>query len=402
MSHHGPSLRCLTLIEEIARTRYTVAMNRTKVLFLITKSNWGGAQRYVYDLVSAIDIAVYEPVVVLGGNGELIEKLQAADIRTISLASAQRDMSIRKELRFFGELFKIVRREQPAVFHVNSSKAGGIGCFVGRVLGIKRVIFTAHGWAFNEIRPWWQKCIIKYFHWLTVLLSHKTIAVSHAIVEQMDWPLAARKMTVINPGRTVPEFQNRLQARTTIALAHPPIATYVADVWLCIVGELHPIKQHELLFAVVEKVIADHPHVRLVCVGAGELQSHLQTYIEEHGLTNHVFLIGHLDEAATILKAADLFVLPSLSESYGYVLHEAGLARVPIIASAVGGITDIVSDETEGTLIDPQDQAALTQAIRDFLRNPHNYTDQTQKLQTKLIARTVQSMTDATVAIYNR
>jgi glycosyltransferase involved in cell wall biosynthesis len=150
---------------------------RKKILFLITKSNWGGAQRYVYDLVSTLDRTVYEPVVVLGGNGELVEKLHAAGIRTITLQSAQRDISIRKELQFFRELFSIVHREKPDVFHVNSSKAGGIGCFVGRLLGIKRVVFTAHGWAFNEDRPWWQKYIIKYLHWLTVLLSHTTIAV---------------------------------------------------------------------------------------------------------------------------------------------------------------------------------------------------------------------------------
>jgi len=374
---------------------------RKKILFLITKSNWGGAQRYVYDLVSTLDRTVYEPVVVLGGNGELVEKLHAAGIRTITLQSAQRDISIRKELQFFRELFSIVHREKPDVFHVNSSKAGGIGCFVGRLLGIKRVVFTAHGWAFNEDRPWWQKYIIKYLHWLTVLLSHTTIAVSHAIVQQMNWPLAARKMIVINPGRTIPEFQSRLQARTTISLAHPPIATYVADIWIMTVGELHPIKQHKLLFAALEVIITEHPQVRLVCIGEGELRSDLQTYIETHALTKNVFLVGHINEAARILKAADLFVLPSLSESYGYVLHEAGLAQVPIIASQVGGITDIINNETEGTLIDPKDPQELIEALRDFVYNPHQYHDSTQKLHTTLAARTVQSMTRSTVQIYS-
>lgn len=377
-------------------------IKKQKILFLITKSNWGGAQRYVFDLVSALDTDRYEPVVVLGGNGELVEKLQAIGVRVITLQSAQRDISIRKELQLFGELFSIVRKEKPDVFHVNSSKAGGMGCFAGRLLGVQRVIFTAHGWAFNEERPKWQKFIIKYLHWITVLLSHQTIAVSHAIVAQMNWPLAARKMTVINPGRTVPEFQSRLQARTTMTLDHPPIADYIADVWIFIVGELHPIKQHERLFTALKTVLNDYPHVRLICVGEGELQSHLQAYIEENDLTKHIFLIGHVDEAATVLKAADLFVLPSLSESYGYVLHEAGLAQVPIIASRVGGITDIISDETEATLIDPQAPQELTQALKDFLLNPRNYDNQTQNLRTKLTARTVQSMTDATVNVYDR
>jgi len=205
-------------------------------------------------------------------------------------------------------------------------------------------------------------------------------------------------MVVINPGRSVPEFQGRLHARTTIALAHPPLAEFVADVWILMVGELHPIKQHELLFASLATLMPEFSRVRLVCIGAGELLPHLQASIIEHNLEEHAFLVGHISEAATVLKAADLFVLPSLSESYGYVLHEAGLAQVPIIASAVGGITDIISDSTEGTLIDPATD--LTEALRNFLQQPHSYSDQSKKLRTKLTARTVHKMTESTLEVY--
>lgn len=375
-------------------------LTRTKVLFLITKSNWGGAQRYVYDLATTLDQANFEPVVILGGDGELTEKLEAAGIRTISLARLQRDISITKEIGFMLELWRTVRTEKPDVLHVNSSKAGGVGCFIGRLARVPRVIFTAHGWAFNEDRPKWQKFIIKKLHWWTVMLSHQTIAVSNAIVRQMNWPLAQRKMVVINPGRTVPEFVSRLSARTTFALQHPPLSPYTADVWLCIVAELHPIKQHQILFKILKSIVADFPNVRLICVGDGELRAVLTSYIKEHSLTHHIFLVGAIHEAASLLKAADMFVLPSLSESYGYVLHEAGLARVPIIASNVGGITDIIADETEGTLIDPNDHSQLEQALRNYLRTPHTYNNKTQKLEAKLASRTVATMTGQTVKVY--
>ena len=93
-------------LEEIARPRYTIDMqssSRKKVLFLITKSNWGGAQRYVYDLATALDPETYEPVVALGGDGDLKEKLEKAGIRTISLQTLERDISITKEIRFAWE-----------------------------------------------------------------------------------------------------------------------------------------------------------------------------------------------------------------------------------------------------------------------------------------------------------
>lgn len=376
-------------------------IKRKKILFLITKSNWGGAQRYVYDLATTLDHTRFEPVVITGGSGELTDKLRTVGIRTITLQTLQRDISITKELGFMRELWRVVRTEKPDVLHVNSSKAGGVGCFVGRLARVPRVIFTAHGWAFNEDRPWWQKLIIKKLHWWTVMLSHQTIAVSNAIVSQMDWPLAQRRMVVINPGRTVLEFESRLMARTTLALQHPPLAPYTADVWLCILAELHPIKQHQMLFSVIESVVQDFKHVRLVCIGDGELRSQLETDITEHQLEQHIFVTGPIHEAATLLKAADMFVLPSKSESYGYVLHEAGLARVPIIASNVGGITDIISDESEGTLCDATNPETLESAIRNFLRAPHTYNEKTKKLQNKLTARTVTNMTEQTVAVYN-
>lgn len=377
-------------------------MKRKKILFLITKSNWGGAQRYVFDLATTINQVEYEPVVILGGDGELAEKLVQIGIRTIHLNSLQRDISVTKELAFAKELWNVLRKERPDILHVNSSKAGGVGCFIGRLSRVPRVIFTAHGWAFNEDRPLWQRVIIKTLHWWTVILSHQTIAVSNAIVSQMNWSFAQRRMTVINPGRSIPSFESRLSARTTIALAHPALASYTADVWFCILAELHPVKQHETLFAAMKKIIAEYPHVRLVCIGGGQSQPYLQSYIEQNELAQNVFLIGPIHEAGSLLKAADLFVLPSKSESYGYVLHEAGLARVPIAASAVGGILDIISDETEGQLVDPHNPKQLETVLQAFLKAPHVFNDRTGKLQSKLAKRTVEVMTEKTIAVYKK
>jgi len=156
------------------------ANNRKKVLFLITKSNWGGAQRYVYDLATHLDQTKFEPVVALGGDGELVTLLDHAGVRVIRINSLTRDISLKKEKEFASELYKIIRIEKPDILHVNSSKAGGVGTALGRILRVPRIIFTAHGWAFNEERPWWQRMVIKFLHWVTVLLSHRTIAVSGA------------------------------------------------------------------------------------------------------------------------------------------------------------------------------------------------------------------------------
>lgn len=373
---------------------------RKKVLFLITKSNWGGAQRYVYDLATHLDPAQFEPVVALGGDGTLKEMLQHAGIRVITIDSLERDISLKKEWAFAQELWQILRHERPDILHVNSSKAGGVGTLLGRIARIPRVLFTAHGWAFNEDRPWWQRTLIKALHWLTVLFSHKTIAVSTAMMTQLDWPLIERKMKVIHPGRTIGVMYPKRDARAELISRHPVLSHHQNDPWVMTIAELHPIKRLSVLIDAMQKSIQTHPSLRCVIIGDGQLRAELTAHIERAGLQQHVFLLGSVVEAARFLKAADLFVLPSKSESYGYVLHEAGLAGLPVIATNVGGIPDIIRDGMTGTLVPPDDVPALAHAITSYFDHPKTWLPRTHALQQTMEARSVEHMTTQTSALY--
>ena len=146
-------------------------MTNMKIVYLITKSNWGGAQKYVFELATGVlqdnnsNTSKYEVKVMVGGNGELITRLQSAGIQVIPIDSLSNKVGLKKELRTLGELWKIIRKEKPDILHVNSSKAGIMGALVGRILRVPKIVFTAHGWAFNEDRPFWQKIILKIVHW---------------------------------------------------------------------------------------------------------------------------------------------------------------------------------------------------------------------------------------------
>lgn len=372
-----------------------------KVLFLITKSNWGGAQRYVYDLATNLDRTRFEPVVAMGGDGALLTMLQNVGIRTIHIKSLGRDIAIKKEWLFAKELWRILRSERPDVFHVNSSKAGGVGTLLGQITGVPRVLFTAHGWAFNEDRPLWQRFVIKFLHWITVLMSDRTIAVSHAIVTQMNWPGALGKIKVINPGRTIGPMYDRTEARAKIIDFCPSLSTYVDDTWLVCIAELHPIKRHQVLLQALSTSIKTNPHTRLILIGEGRERENIERAVRRLELTNNVFLLGNIVEAARFLKAFDVCVLVSKSESYGYVLHEAGLANVPIIATNVGGIPDIIVPDIDGTLIAPDNVPRLIQALADLQTNLAATQTMATHLQQKLRVRTVAHMTRQTESLYS-
>ncbi len=149
-----------------------------KILYFITKSNWGGAQKYVFDLATYFKGRGDEVVVAFGGDGILSQRLKEQGIRTITVNNLSRDVGFLNELKSLKEIKEIIKKEKPDVVHLNSSKIGIVGSLISRVVGIKKIIFTAHGFAFREERPFWQILLIQFLSWLSIVLSHKTICVS--------------------------------------------------------------------------------------------------------------------------------------------------------------------------------------------------------------------------------
>jgi glycosyltransferase involved in cell wall biosynthesis len=276
-----------------------------------------------------------------------------------------RDVQLRSEWRTVRALWDLIRDEQPDILHLNSSKIGILGGLLGRAARVPRIIFTAHGWAFNEARPWWQRLVIKVLHYATVLLSHRTIVVSDALPGQLRWPGAPGRMTRVYPGHTPAPALPRIQARQQLLskLLHAPRTNILADPWVVIIAELHPVKQHEYLFEAFEHVLREQPNARLVCIGDGDQRVALEADIIERSLTDHIHLVGSVPQAARYLRAADVFVLPSRSEAFGYSVLEAAVAGVPVVASRVGGIPEIIRHEREGLLVQPSDVSALTTAL---------------------------------------
>lgn len=338
-----------------------------KALFLITKSNFGGAQRYVRDLAVGLPKDQFDVVVALGQSGPLEAKLREAGIRVLSLPSLQRDISIQKEWRAYQEISEMIKAERPDIFHINSSKAGALGALAGRLHGVPNIIFTAHGWAFNEDRPYWQKLVLKFIHYVTVLLSHHTIAVSIEVLKQMDWPGAARKITVIYNGREVENLMAKDEARAALIEREPRLSTYPDDLWTMTIAELHPIKRHEAVIETIGEIAKTHPNLRHLIIGAGQEEKYLRDLIDVLGLEDHVFMLGNVNEAARYLKAADIFILASRSEALPYVVLEACSAGVPTIATRVGGIPEIIENEKSGLLIPPLDNRALENAIKRLI-----------------------------------
>jgi glycosyltransferase involved in cell wall biosynthesis len=330
---------------------------KQKLIFIITKSDWGGAGRYVYDLATSL-AEEYDVAVALGGEGALKERLSASGIRLIPIASLGRNISTLKDVRAFFELFRILKKERPAVVHLNSSKAGGLGALAAQLAGVNRVVFTVHGWAYNEPVP----ALSKLFRWTaslaTVLLSDKVITVSD--FDRTHTPLGLSATTIHN-GIAETAFLPREEARARLNIPGETRHTVIGTV-----AELHRNKGVDILLNALVQI----PEAVLVVVGDGEERRALEAQIKRLRLEERVELKGFVPDAASLLKAFDLFVLASRKEGLPYVLLEAGAAGTPVIASTVGGIPEIVDDGLTGALFPAYDAAALAKTANELIAAP--------------------------------
>ena len=318
-----------------------------KILYGITKSNFGGAQRYVYELTQEVKKQRHDVVVLCGQEGGLVERLREGDVRVITIKSLERDISFAKEFESFINIIKVLRKERPDVFHINSSKMGGLGALAGRLVGVKKIIFTTHGWAFNEQRPLWQKIIIKFFVWLTILLSHKTICVSEKTKRDTSgWPFIKRRLVIIKNGVRTFHLDPRESKLFTVGS----------------IAELHGIKGLDILLKAWSKFRKNHDGM-LVIIGDGEERQNLENMALNLGISGSVVFKGFVEDARSQLLNFDVFCMPSRSEAMPYALLEAGLAGIPSIATSVGGIPEIIENGVNGILIPTENVEILFSSL---------------------------------------
>lgn len=344
----------------------------SRILYVITKANWGGAQRYVFDLATAARNQGYEVAVAYGAPGELADRLHTERITVFPIADLGRDIILSKDISAFFSLIRIIRSFKPDVVHFNSSKISGLGALGARLLCIPKIIFTAHAWAFNESRPLYQKIVIAFLSWLTIIFSTQTIVVGDAMGRQIiRGPFVRRKVTVIPNGTGPYHLLEKKEARAALTSLHPAlfVSDSAQDIWIGTVAELHPVKG--LLYGInaIKILHENYPTLRYLILGDGQIREALEKQITESGLQNTVFLLGHVKDAPRYGKAYDLFLLPSLSEAFGIALLEAGLARLPTVATAVGGIPEIIESGKTGLLVSPKNPGAIAIAIDSLLKN---------------------------------
>jgi glycosyltransferase involved in cell wall biosynthesis len=389
-----------------------------KILFIITKSNWGGAQRYVYDLATALPPEQFEVAVAFGGTGvagaapgRLAQQLHEQNIRTIFIPELGRDISTSNDWRAFRALVQICKHEKPDVVHLNSSKVGGIGALAARSASWRsrksiKIIFTSHGLAYDEDRSRLARAGIWLATWATFVLCTHVIVISKDTYRRARaLPFCARKIHLIYNGLPKLHFLNKTEARKELAarfnLGSPELRLNLAAPWIGTLGELTKNKGLRYLVGAASLLRKKEIHFVMCIVGEGEERQSLEDAIRENKLEDCVHLAGFMPEGHTYLKAFDIYTLTSVKEGLPYVLLEAGQAGLAVIASKIPGNVDIVDENISGLLFESKNKEQLATKLELLIKNSELRTKCAEQLGRKVEAEfTLARMVEKTIATY--
>src|SRR3989339_838731 len=326
--------------------------NKKTILYLITQSEMGGAQKYIFDLVSHlkdeynVEVGFGEQ----GETGELAIKLKEIGIKYHVIRNLKRKISFKNDFLAFWQIRKLIKKTKPDIVHLNSSKISILGSLASIFLKIK-IIYTAHGWVFNEpdCNNFYKKAerFSAKFKNTIICVSEfdRQAALREKITEEV------KLITVHNGVRPI-NFLERPEAQRKLKEKLPPSAMFKineGDILIGSIGNLYKTKGFEKL------IINNNLHVKIIIIGKdGGEKEELENWIRQLGVQKNIILLGQLENASQILKAFDLYVCSSVKEGLSYTIIEAMLAGLPIVATSVGGNGELIEDQQTGILVDTQ------------------------------------------------
>lgn len=340
-----------------------------KILYVITSADHGGAQTYVLALAkhfggkdlphtSSTPPAQNDTGEVLIAAGSehswLFEQAAKHNIPTIKLRHLRRGISPLHDFLAIGELRRVINEQKPDLVHLNSSKAGFIGSLASKI----PVIYTVHGFILNEQLNPLKRALYGFLERFGAKYRAYTITVSKADQAALQAAGVCRQKacsTIYNGPETI-DFLGRAAARQQLNL--PPEGHIVGTI-----ANLYPNKGVDVLISAFAELKDTGWH--LAIIGEGPSRPALEALIKKHNLTDSVTLLGSREHADRLLKAFDVFVLPSRKEGMPFALLAALQAGLPIVATNVGGVPEAVMHA--GLMVPPEDPKKLAHALKHVM-----------------------------------
>ena len=358
--------------------RFSVRHSKYRIGFLMHGArNIGGGEKSLFSLIKHMRKDIFEPIVFYAAENNVILNLRTEGIKVVKLpfneaiTSVYRDQ-IKKDpltlLAYFYYLIqgvvkvaKFIRKYEIDILHPHDNLSKIIGGIAGKFCRVKAVTHCRDQLGLNILDRMlgiWQ-----------IMMMDRIIAVSNCV-----------KNILLSYKRRA---ENKIRAvYDGVDLTPFPPSHYdysvgrqenggARDIVIGVIGVFDKVKGHTLLFEALRRLKEQNiGQFRCLVIGAGRDEVTLRNYVEESRLGNEVYFLGFRDDIPELLRQIDIIVVPSKREAFGIVILEAMAAHVPVIATKVGGIPEIVDHGLTGILVPPEDADSLSKAIKYLMENP--------------------------------
>lgn len=349
-------------------------MKKIKVAQVITRMDWGGSPDIVRILSQYLDKNRFEVFFICGPSAFPTEKTQvffeSLKSNLIKVNTLQRNVNPVFDFIAFWQLYFIFKKHKFDLVHTHTAKAGALGRLAAFFAGVKVIIHTSHGHNFyGYFSQLLSKIIILIERFLGSFTSEIITLTEMERSDLIKFKVCGQsKIKVINTVVEITEEYNDSEVNP-ITMKHN-LMIEKEKIVIGMVGRLEPIKGVDLFIEAAMAIALRFPQTHFVVVGEGSMRNSLEQKIKVKELTHRFSFTGWQDNVLDYMLAMDMLVLASLNEAVGLVLIEAQIQGIPVIATKVGGIPEIVDDQKSGILINPSDRKALIEAIETLIKNP--------------------------------
>jgi len=343
-----------------------------RVLHAITRLTLGGSSENTIASCVALGRAGYDCTLAASfreSDASSLADARRRECRVVDIPALGREVAPLADLTALAQLLRLIGRERPSIVHTHTSKAGFIGRLAAVIARVPAVIHQPHGHIFYGYYSPRRTAVFTALERQAARWTDRIITLTdRGSAEHLARGIGrAAQYVAVPSGVPTADLRAaappRAEARARLGL--DPSAFVVVGL-----GRLIPIKGFDLLVRALPSLIAQIPSARVVLVGEGPERAGLDAIAVSLGVADRLRMTGEIADVTTHLAAADVVAVPSRNEGMGRVIVEAMALGLPVVAAAVGGIPDVVTDGECGRLVEPDDVDALAEALVEFGRDP--------------------------------
>ena len=325
---------------------------------------WAGAEVQLATLLSFLIRAPgFDFSAVLLNEGKLADELRGLGVKVTVFA--ENSLSAPK---IFVQLVKYFRRNKRHIIHTHKYKDTILAAPAAKLCGIPHVVRTVHG--LPEPFQGLQALKIRFYETIERIVSRNCVDATIGVSSQIESKYKTRgevgRVACIRNGIDLKERSRQIDRWLTRKELGIDPGTHVMGT----VGRLTSVKGLPYLLMAAKNLLNLGMTVKVLIVGEGSIRSDLETQARDLGISEDVVFAGYREDTDDLLRAMDIFVLPSLSEGIPMALLEAMAASRVVIASRVGGIPEVIDDGVEGFLVEPRDVNGLTETCLRLIQSP--------------------------------